>query len=178
MSKKQKVAVYPGSFNPVHPGHLHVIRQAAELFDKVYVLVAENPEKLYKVPADVRASWLDKMTTGFYWKKNVIIDISSKSLVDYCKDHNIEFVVRGLRDGKDLDYEKVQAEYNRVLSDEPAKLKYVYFTTPAHAAHLSSSSIRQFIKYATFEKMVNLYFLGGWGSFTDAEKEIFDSYKE
>ena len=56
----EKVAVYPGSFNPVHPGHLHVIRQAAELFDKVYVLVAENPEKSYKVPAEVRASWLDK----------------------------------------------------------------------------------------------------------------------
>lgn len=42
----------------------------------------------------------------------------------FCKDHNVEFVVRGLRDGKDLDYEKVQAEYNHVLSDEPAKLKY------------------------------------------------------
>ena len=81
----EKVAVYPGSFNPVHPGHLHVIRQAAEVFDEVIVLVAENPEKTYKVPAEVRAHWIDEMTTGFQWKKNIVIDISSKSLVDICR---------------------------------------------------------------------------------------------
>lgn len=45
----EKVAVYPGSFNPVHPGHLHVIRQAAQVFDRVIVLIAENPEKSYPI---------------------------------------------------------------------------------------------------------------------------------
>ena len=45
----EKIAVYPGSFNPVHPGHLHVIRQAAQVFDRVIVLIAENPEKSYPI---------------------------------------------------------------------------------------------------------------------------------
>ena len=176
MSKK--VAVYPGSFNPVHPGHLHVIRQAAEVFDEVIVLVAENPEKTYKVPAEVRAHWIDEMTTGFHWKKNIVIDISSKSLVEYCKEHDVKFIVRGIRNGTDLEFERAQCEYNQVLSDEPANINYVYFTPSKHVEHLSSTFVRQFVKYATFEKMVNLYFLGGWGSFPDAVKEIFDSYKE
>ena len=118
------------------------------------------------------------MTTGFQWKKNIVIDISSKSLVEYCKEHDVKFIVRGIRNGMDLEFERAQCEYNQVLSDEPANINYVYFTPPKHAEHFSSTFVRQFVKYATFEKMVNLYFLGGWGSFPDAVKEIFDSYKE
>ena len=179
MSKKnKKIAVYPGSFNPVHPGHLHVIRQAAQIFDKVIVLIADNPAKQYDIPAVERRNWINAMTTGYDWSNKVVIADTHESLVDYCKHNNIDFIVRGIRNGTDLDFERSQCEYNTVLSDKPANINYVYFTPPRHAEHLSSTSVKQFIKYATFEKLCNLYFLGGWGSFPDTVKKIFDAYKE
>ena len=61
----EKIAVYPGSFNPVHPGHLHVIRQAAQVFDRVIVLIAENPEKSYPINPVLRMKWIKEMTTGY-----------------------------------------------------------------------------------------------------------------
>jgi hypothetical protein len=68
-------------------------------------------------------------------------------------------------------------EYNYCLSESPASLQYVFFTTPAHSEHMSSSGVRQFIKYGTAGKLINLYFLSGWGTFPDTVKEIYDRYK-
>lgn len=173
----EKIAVYPGSFNPVHPGHLHVIRQAAQVFDRVIVLIAENPEKSYPINPVLRMKWIKEMTTGYDWSGKVSVQYTPEALVDFCFENNIGYIVRGLRNGTDLEFEKTQMEYNYCLSESPASLQYVFFTTPAHSEHMSSSGVRQFVKYGTAGKLINLYFLSGWGNFPDTVKEIYDRYK-
>lgn len=178
MNKKteKKIAVYPGSFNPVHPGHLHTIRQAAQVFDTVYVVVMDNPAKKYDVDDKIRAEWIKGMIKGFDWSKHVKVEYCYGPLVDYCKVKKAKFIVRGIRNGVDLEFERAQQQYNEVLSDEPANINYVYFAPPKHSEHLSSTFVRQFIQYATLDKFQSLYFLGGWGSFPDTITEIFKAY--
>ena len=179
MSNK-RMAVYPGSFNPVHPGHLQVIQQAAQVFDEVVVLIADNPAKTYTVSHEKRAEFIRRFLTGFSWFSKVKIDYTDGSLVDYCAEHEIEFIVRGLRNGTDLEYEKTQYEYNMTLAVEkcPA-LTYVYFTTSVTANHLSSSAVKQFMKYATLDQFILLYQEAGWLYATDEKsymQEIIAAY--
>lgn len=181
MSKKQKVAVYPGSFNPIHPGHIGIIQQATEVFDKVVVLIAENPEKTYKVGALTRAVIIKELLSQFPWAKKVTVDCTKDYLVKYCKEKGIKFVVRGLRNGTDLEYEKMQYEYSRALDADSAlpPFNYVYFATAPGDEHLSSTGVRQFIKYANVAQLKKLYWRGGVLVFDD---KVFDNlltlYKE
>jgi len=178
--KNKKAAVYPGSFNPVHPGHLQIIQQAAQVFDEVIVLIADNPGKTYTVSHKKRAEFIRRFLTGFPWFSKVRIEYTNGSLVDYCAEHEIEFIVRGLRNGTDLEYEKTQYEYNMTLAVEKCPtLTYVYFTTPVTANHLSSSAVKQFMKYATLDQFILLYQEAGWLYATNEKsymQEIMEAY--
>ena len=181
MSKRQKIAVYPGSFNPVHPGHIDIMRQAAQVFDEVRVLVACNPQKSYLVQLDRRYSFIDGLLSPYYledWRGRIVIDSTGGSLVNYCQEHKIDTVIRGVRNGMDLEYEKTQGLYNRLLMPKNSQLNYVFFTVPADLEQFSSTSIRQFIMYSTPEQLSNLYFYGNChgGSVQEVVKEIHEAY--
>lgn len=180
MSKKQKVAVYPGSFDPIHPGHFNIIQQATEVFDKVVVLIAENPEKTYKVGALTRAVIIKELLSQFPWAKKVTVDCTQDYLVKYCKENGIKFVVRGLRNGTDLEYEKTQYEYIKTLENSAIPpVNYVYFATDPGDEHLSSTGVRHFIKYADVAQLKKLYWQGGVLSFDDKVFEnLLTLYKE
>ena len=179
MSKKQKVAIYPGSFDPIHSGHILVIKQAAEVFDKVVVLIAENPDKTYKVGAISRAILVKKFLEGYEWASNVKVDATTDSLVSYCEKKGISYVVRGLRNGVDLEYEKTQYEYNETLVKTLPNFNYVYFVTPQQAVHLSSTGIRQFMKYADVAQLKKLYLLAGVSRSDDKVfEDLIHLYKE
>ena len=167
----KKVAVYPGSFNPIHPGHILVIQQAVQIFDKVVVLIAENPDKEYKVGEIPHGVLIKKFLDNYEWSKKVKVDITPNSLIEYCEKKQISYVIRGLRNGIDLDYEKSQFEYNKALETVLPDFNYIYFATPPQAEHLSSSKIRQFLKYANASQVKKLYRIGGV-SLTD--NDVFD----
>ena len=150
-------AIYPGSFDPVHPGHLHVIEQASKLFDEVIVIVAENPAKHYDVSANVRLTFISALVSDF---KNVRVDITNRTLADYCFTYNINFVIRGLRNGADLEYERAQEFYTKQLAG-CFDLNYVYINTPAKLMNYSSTFMKQFRKYGTQEQFRTL-FREGW----------------
>lgn len=167
----KKVAVYPGSFNPIHPGHLEIIRQAVKLFDKVVVLVAENPSKHYDVCGGSRVSLITQILKDTNWltdeelKDKVDVDFTKLSLVDYCYEKKISIVIKGIRDADDLRSELDQREYCNVLLKEKeglllSEINYVFLNAGNNYSHFSSSSIRQFISICSLEDLKSLYFRG------------------
>lgn len=166
-----RIAVYPGSFNPIHPGHLEIIRQATKLFDKVVVLVATNPSKHYDVSQGCRKSLITQLLKDTSWltdeelKDKVDVEFTKLSLVDYCYEKKISIVIKGIRDANDLRSELDQREYCNVLLKEKeglllSEINYVFLNAGNNYSHFSSSSIRQFISICSLEDLKSLYFRG------------------
>lgn len=150
-------AVYPGSFNPVHLGHMHVILQASRLFDEVRVLIAVNPEKTYRVSAEDRRELILGMIEGFPWANKVKVDITDNTLMEYCGKKRIPVIVRGVRNGNDLEYERSQREYSMRLGNPGFPVSYVYLAPDVSLDYLSSTYVRNFIKYCTPLQLGALY---------------------
>lgn len=167
MAKKQKkkIAIYPGSFNPIHPGHMEVILQAAKVFDKVIVLVADNPEKEYKVSKYDRVELIKEFLRLYQDEcSNVTVDATYDTLYGYCHekarcdpDNEIGFIVRGIRNGSDLDYELSQKYFVLSMGDACLTLTYAFFTVRPGTSLLSSSSLRQFIQLSTEKEFCRAY---------------------
>ena len=99
----------PGSYDPVTLGHLDIIRRAAEKYGEVYAVIFVNPEKHYTFSAKERVDMLKLATEQL---DGVTVGYSDGYVVDYMKEHGIEKIVKGYRNLRDLEYEKIQAEYN------------------------------------------------------------------
>ncbi len=107
-----KVAVYPGSFDPITNGHLDVIQRAAAMFDQVIVAVAHNPDK---IPMFSLKRRLDLVAAAVKHLPNVIVDDFQGLLVEYCRKRGATVVVRGLRAVSDFEFEFQMALMNRTL---------------------------------------------------------------
>ncbi len=102
-------ALLPGSYDPVTLGHLEIIKRAALLYDEVFVVIFVNSEKKYTFSLDERREMLKLAAEGL---PNVKIDTSEGYVVDYMREKNIDLIVKGYRNSADLEYEKIQADYN------------------------------------------------------------------
>jgi pantetheine-phosphate adenylyltransferase len=129
-------AVCPGSFDPVTNGHLDIIGRAAALFDEVTVMVAYNGSKAGLFSVDERIEMLLEVTARW---SNVVVDSYSGLLVDFCRDHGIPAVVKGLRAVSDFDYELQMAQMNRQLGG----VETLFVPTSATYSYLSSSLLKE-----------------------------------
>lgn len=134
----KRIAVYPGSFDPVTVGHLDVIRRASKLFDELIVLVSKNIMKSNEsfTPQE-RVSMITRVTTDL---PNVRVDLSGGLLVDYVRDVHAIAIVKGLRAVSDFEYEFQMALANKKLY---AGAETVFLTTSAENMYLSSSVVKQ-----------------------------------
>lgn len=133
-----KVAICPGSFDPVTLGHIDVIQRATMLFDKVIVLVLKNSSKETSVfSIDERVDFLKKSTAHI---KQVEVDTFEGLLVNYAKEHNAIAIVKGLRAVSDYDYEFQQALTNKRLNPN---VETVFLTANAENMFLSSSIVKE-----------------------------------
>ena len=139
MSEKlRRVAVCPGSFDPVTYGHLDIISRASKLFDKVIVLVSANLDKKPSFTLTERLLMLEKVTKGFH---NIVIDIlDDELLADYVRRVGADAIVKGLRAVTDFEYEFQMALGNKKLCPEA---ETVFLTTAAENMYLSSSIVKQ-----------------------------------
>lgn len=135
-----RIAVVPGSFDPVTLGHLDVIERAAGLFDELHVLVVHNPGKSALLPIAQRVSLIqESIAEAKIAGKILVTSWSVGLLVDYCTDVGASVLVKGIRSQVDVAYETPMAIVNRDL----AKVETVFLLPdPAHA-HVSSSLVRQ-----------------------------------
>lgn len=131
-----KIAVYPGSFDPVTLGHLDIIRRASALFDKLIVVVMHNVSKYPMFTAEERMHFLRRTTSGL---PNVEIDGYSGLLADYAAKQGACTIVKGLRAVSDFDYEFSMALANRKLN---AAVDTAFLMTSAEYMYLSSSMVK------------------------------------
>jgi len=136
----QRIAVVPGSFDPVTLGHLDVIRRAARLYDELVVLVVHNPGKTPMLPLEERVALIERVIRDVGLPATVRVDSwGAGLLVDYCRQVGATVLVKGVRSQLDVTYETPMALVNRDLADVETVL---LLPDPAHA-HVSSSLVRQ-----------------------------------
>lgn len=132
-----KIAVYPGSFDPITTGHLDIIERISHIFDHVIVLVADSNEKKYMFSADERAKFIHQAT-----EKNhkVEVDIFKGLTVDYMKSKKADVIVRGLRAVADFEYEGTLASMNKRLA--PQIETFMVFSRPEYY-FISSRGVKE-----------------------------------
>jgi pantetheine-phosphate adenylyltransferase len=136
----QRIAVVPGSFDPVTLGHLDIVRRAARLYDELVVLVVHNPGKTPMLPLEERVALLERVIRDAGLPASVRVDSwGAGLLVDYCRQVGATVLVKGVRSQLDVTYETPMALVNRDLAGIETVL---LLPDPAHA-HVSSSLVRQ-----------------------------------
>ncbi len=134
-------AVYPGSFDPFTNGHLDIVKRAARIFDSVTVLVASNNNKSHLFSVDERVNMIKESICDI---PNVTVDSTSALIVDYLSSHNSFFIIRGLRNSVDFEYEYT-LENNNLFLD--SAIETVYLTSRKENIFLSSSAVREYMSY-------------------------------
>ncbi len=132
-----RIAVYPGTFDPVTYGHLDVIKRVSSLFDKVYVAVATSSHKKVLFSAEER---IDMLTEAVAEYDNVVVEDFNGLAVDYVKKKGAKVVVRGLRMISDFEYEFQMALTNRKLSPD---IETVFMMPNESYSYLSSKLIKE-----------------------------------
>ncbi|MDI2097669.1 pantetheine-phosphate adenylyltransferase [Ruicaihuangia caeni] len=135
-----RIAVVPGSFDPITLGHLDVIDRASRIFDEVHVLVVHNPDKSALLPIAQRVTLIDRAIREAGIPDHVLVTSWSMGLlVDYCVDVGASVLVKGIRSQIDVAYETPMAIVNRNL----AEVETVFLLPDPSHAHVSSSLVRQ-----------------------------------
>ena len=137
-----RVAIYPGSFDPVTNGHLDIIKRASGLFDKIIVSVLNNSAKTPLFSVEERVKMLQDATKHL---KNVKVDSFSGLLINYAKEKDVHVAIRGLRAITDFEYELQIAQTNRKFSN--GDLDTVFLTTSLEYAYLSSSAVKEIASF-------------------------------
>ena len=132
-----KIAVYPGSFDPITNGHLDILERASRVFDKVIVLVASNPNKHSRFSVEERVAMIKEATTEY---KNVVVDFYDGLTVRYAKEHGATHLIRGLRAVSDFEYEFQLASANEFAD---SSIDMVFFMSRGDKSFISSSAIMQ-----------------------------------
>ncbi|MCX7951736.1 MAG: pantetheine-phosphate adenylyltransferase [Clostridiales bacterium] len=137
-----KIAVYPGSFDPITNGHLDIIERSSKIFDKVIVGVLENPEKknpLFSVSE--RVELIKRVTEKF---DNVEVESFKGLLIDFMKKKESKIIIKGLRAVSDFEYEFQMALMNNKLD---SNIETLFMMTSSQYSYLSSSSVKQVAMY-------------------------------
>lgn len=134
-----KIAVVPGSYDPITLGHLDVITRAANVFDEVHVLVVHNPDKTAMLPISRRVDLIERAVAGLNRDNVVVRSWSMGLLVDYCTDVGASVIVKGIRSAADVDYETPMAIVNRHLG----RIETMFMMPNPQHTHVSSSLVRQ-----------------------------------
>lgn len=136
-----KIAIYPGSFDPITSGHLNIIQRAASIFDKLIVCVMVNAGKHPMFSLEERVEMIRRVTCDI---SNVEVDGSSELLAEYAKRQGSCVIVKGLRAGSDFENEFQMALINRKLNPE---LDTMFLTAESQYMYLSSSTVKELGSY-------------------------------
>lgn len=136
-----KVAVYPGSFDPISNGHLDIIERSAKVFDTVYVLVSVNPNKKYIFSVEERVFMLKTATKHI---ANVVVEASPNLVLDYAKEKKASVIIRGLRNFIDYQNEITLFQFNRSIDNNIDT--FILFPSQDNL-FLSSSSIKELVMF-------------------------------
>jgi pantetheine-phosphate adenylyltransferase len=134
-------AAFPGSFDPPTLGHLNIILRAADIFDELIVVVAENRQKKYLFSSGERVSLLGELVKD---RKNISVEVSDSLIVDFLQKKGIRILIRGVRGMEDFSYEFELSMMNKALNPE---IETIFMTTDPDYFVLRSSSIKELASF-------------------------------
>ena len=134
-----KRAIFPGTFDPFTVGHLDILEKSIKIFDEVIIAIGKNHDKKTMYTVDKRKEFIELVTSKYQNTKVMTYDGLT---VDFCKKIKSNFIVRGIRNVGDFEFEKAIARTNRVLSE----IETVFLLTSAKTSYISSSIVRDIIK--------------------------------
>lgn len=132
-------AIFPGSFDPITLGHYDIIKRSIPLFDEIVIAIGVNAEKKYMFTLEERLRFIEE---AFKDDKTVSVVTYEGLTIDLCKKLKANFILRGLRNPADFEFEKAIAHTNRKLS----KIETVFLLTAANTSYISSSIVRDVLR--------------------------------
>jgi pantetheine-phosphate adenylyltransferase len=135
----QKVAIFPGSFDPFHIGHESVVRRALPLFDKIIVMIGYNANKKSFFPIENRLKWINQV---FKNVEKIEVRLHDGLTVDFCKEVGAGYILRGLRTSADFEYERAIAQVNKQMHPE---IETVFLLTLPEHTPINATIIRDII---------------------------------
>ena len=132
----RKIGLFPGSFDPFTKGHEVVVKKALTLFDEVIIAIGVNSKKTYLFDLDKRVKHIESLMVNY---PNVRVMTYQKLTVEFCKEVGANFIVRGLRDSKDFEYEKSIAHMNAEISE----IETVFLLTAQKFGAINASIVRE-----------------------------------
>lgn len=134
-----KRAIFPGSFDPLTLGHFDIIKRGITLFDEIIIAIGVNAEKKYMFPLEKRKQFIEE---AFSDEPKIKVDTYKGLTVDFCRQVDAGFILRGLRNPGDFEFEKAIAHTNRKLSE----IETVFLLTSSGKSYISSSIVRDVIR--------------------------------
>ncbi len=142
MAKKsiEKIAVFPGSFDPITVGHVDIVKRALPLFDKIIIAIGANSQKQTLYTLEQREKWIKKV----FKKENKISVASYQGLtVNFCNEQKANYIIRGIRSAADFEYEKTIAHLNTAMF---SNIETVLILSSAELSSISSTIVREIIR--------------------------------
>ena len=137
---KKRIAIFPGSFDPITIGHEDILKRVLPLFDEVIVAIGKNSSKQNYFPLEQRKAWVEKV---FKNQPKVKVETYTGLTVAYCKKKKADFIVRGLRTSADFEFEKAIAHMNAAIS---GGIETAFILSELKYAALSSSIVRDILR--------------------------------
>jgi len=135
-----KIAVFPGSFDPITVGHVDLVKRALPLFDKVVIAIGINSQKKYLFPLEQRLAWIANV---FADEPRVEVDSFKRLTAHYCRSIGAVYLIRGLRNASDFDYEKTISQINNIVGEG---IETIFLIAQPTFSHISSTIVREIIK--------------------------------
>jgi pantetheine-phosphate adenylyltransferase len=135
-----KSAVFPGSFDPITQGHVDIIERALPLFDKITIAIGTNSAKSALFSLERRLNWLKEVFKGI---DKIEIGHFEGLTVHYCQSIKAQYLIRGLRNASDFDYEKTISQLNNIVGKN---IETVFLISRPEFSHVSSTIVREIIK--------------------------------
>ncbi|MDN5703827.1 MAG: pantetheine-phosphate adenylyltransferase [Yaniella sp.] len=134
-------AVCPGSFDPVHNGHIEIIIRAASLFDEVIVAVSNNPAKNYRFSLQERMDMISETLKSI--QGVIVMPLGTGLIADFAREQGAQAMVKGIRNSTDLNYEMPMATFNRHLSS----VETVFLPADSRYQHVSSTLVKEIVGF-------------------------------
>jgi pantetheine-phosphate adenylyltransferase len=134
-----KIAVFPGSFDPITIGHVEIVKRALPLFDKIHIAIGVNTQKKYLFPLEKRLEWL---RTVFQNEPKIVVDHFENLTAHYCNRIGAKYLIRGLRNASDFDYEKTISQLNSIVG---GGIDTIFLISEPGYSHISSTIVREII---------------------------------
>jgi len=137
----EKIAIFPGSFDPFTIGHESIVRRAIPLFDKIIVAIGYNSAKSGYFPLETRKNWIMDI---FKNDDSIVVETYEGLTTNFCKLKNAKYLLRGLRTAADFEYERAIAQMNKMIETD---LETVFILTAPEHSFISSTIVREVIRY-------------------------------